>query len=113
MLGVVLGLIGPLTSIVGWFGFHSLVCVIIGTALCIILTLLQWKDLNRNARRMDLVSFLVGSVVGILAKKAPAWYICGMLGISFYGLFVNLLAVVFLAAPLVRILFAAISEKQK
>ena len=96
MLEIILGTLGSLTSLIGWFGFHSILCVIIGTALCFIVTIIQWKDLTPRARKMDLVFFLIGSAVGLIFTNAPAWYVCGMLGIAIYNVIVAIYAIVML-----------------
>lgn len=96
MLEVILGAFGALTSLIGWFGFRSLSCVIIGTILCFIETIIQWKDLTPRAKKLDLVIFLIGSAVGIIFTGAPAWYICGMLGIAIYNMIVAAFSIIML-----------------
>lgn len=96
MLEIILGAIGSLTSLIGWFGFRSILCVVVGTALCFIVTIMQWKDLTPRSRKMDLVFFLIGSAVGIIFTSAPAWYVCGMLGIAIYNVIVAIFSIVML-----------------
>ena len=96
MLEIILGAIGSLTSLIGWFGFRSILCVVVGTALCFIVTIMQWKDLTPRSRKMDLVFFLIGSAVGIIFTRAPAWYVCGMLGIAIYNVIVAIFSIVML-----------------
>lgn len=96
MLEIILGAIGSLTSLIGWFGFRSILCVVVGTALCCIVTIMQWKDLTPRSRKMDLVFFLIGSAVGIIFTSAPAWYVCGMLGIAIYNVIVAIFSIVML-----------------
>ncbi len=78
-----IGLIGVLISIIGWFGFHSLLLLIIGTIFYIVETILQWRNLNIGAKVVDLIIFGIGCLVSIILGNP--FYIGGMIAINCYS----------------------------
>lgn len=86
MVPFVVGLVGNLTAIIGWFGFHSIIAVLVGTLLYLIETAMEWRDLNLNAKLTDVLVFALGVGIGLFVKSVP-WYICGMIALNIYGLF--------------------------
>ena len=42
MLSFFIGLIGVLIALIGWFGFGSVIALIVGTALYIVETIIEW-----------------------------------------------------------------------
>lgn len=89
------GLIGSIVALVGWFGFKSVASVFVGTGLYLLETLLEWKDLNYNAKKLDILIVLLGCIVGLFIKRVP-WYICGFLAINFYSFIISIGSVIFL-----------------
>ena len=83
MISFAVGLIGAIVALVGWFGFHSLEALIIGTLFYVVESLIEWKKLNTNAKLLDLFVIIIGCVIA-LALKTP-FYIGGMLAINIYS----------------------------
>lgn len=81
-MSFLIGVVGVLISLIGWFGFHSLLLLILGTVFYIIETILEWKELNSGAKRIDLIVFCIGCLVSILIKTP--FYIGGMIAINCY-----------------------------
>ena len=90
MLAFFIGLAGVLTSLIGWFGHKSALLLAIGTSLYFVETLMEWKTLNMNAKKLDLLIFAVGSVVALFVNLP--FYIGGMLAINFYSALMTLFA---------------------
>lgn len=84
MFSFLIGIIGSALSLIGWFAFHSVVLLLIGTGLSIIETIIEWKQLNANAKKLEIGVFIVGSVIALAFTSVP-WYIGGMLAIAIYG----------------------------
>ena len=82
-------LAGNITAFLGWFKWNSILCVAVGTAICLTDTLLRWKNLNANAKKMDVVMFLIGLSVGLLFNGLPKPYICGMLAINAFNILIH------------------------
>ena len=91
MIGIILGAIGALVALIGWFGFKSVVCLIVGTSLYIIETLVEWKELNAGAKIVDIIIFAIGSIIAIIIKTP--FYIGGMIAINCYSAIMSLLSV--------------------
>ena len=83
MLASLIGLAGVLTALIGWYGHKSVLLLAVGTGLYLVETLLEWKSLNMNAKKLDLFIFAVGSVVALFTNLP--FYIGGMLAINFYS----------------------------
>lgn len=83
MISFVVGLIGVIVALVGWFGFHSLAALIVGTLFYVIESLIEWKKLNANAKLLDFFVIIIGCVIA-LALKTP-FYIGGMLALNIYS----------------------------
>lgn len=90
-------LAGSVTAFWGWLKHQSVLCVVIGTVICLIDTALRWKDLNRNARRMDFFVFVIGLIVGSYVKNTPSPFICGMLAINAYSILIQAMTLLFRA----------------
>lgn len=103
-------LAGNVTAFWGWLKHQSVLCVAIGTGICLIDTAMRWKDLNRNARRMDAFAFVIGLIVGSCVKNTPAPYICGMLAINAQSILVQVLALLFRAATFLFALSSCAEE---
>lgn len=91
MITMIIGLVGALIGLIGWFGFHSVFALIIGTALYFIETIIEWKNLNVNAKTLDMIIFVVGCVVSIFISLP--WYIGGMVAINIYSAIVTILGI--------------------
>lgn len=89
MFTFLLGLIGALIALIGWFGFKSVALLIVGTLLYVIETILEWKDLNAGAKGLDVVIFVVGCLVSLFIKTP--FYIGGMVAINCFSALMSLL----------------------
>ena len=93
MISFLLGLIGAVIALVGWFGFHSIVLLIIGVGLYIIETVMEWQKLNANAKKLDIVIFAIGCIIAALFTSA-AWYVRGMVAIAIYSLITGVISLI-------------------
>lgn len=106
MFTTIIGLAGVLTALIGWYGHKSVILLTIGTCLYIVETLLEWKSLNANAKKLDIFIFAVGSVVALFINIP--FYVGGMLAINFYSAFMTLISLPGLFAQIslfIRIIF--------
>ena len=83
MLSMFIGCLGAIVGLVGWFCYHSSIALVIGFILYCIETIMQWNELNTNAKISESLIILIGCIVGIFVKTP--WYICGMLAITIYN----------------------------
>lgn len=83
MLSFFIGLIGVLVALIGWFGFDSLVALIVGTLLYVVETIIEWKNLNRGSKVIDIVVFIIGAIIALIVKNP--FYIGGMIAINIYS----------------------------
>lgn len=90
-----LGLIGAIISLIGWFGYQSILFLVIGTIFYVIETILEWKDLNRNAKKLDFFIIIAGCLIGPSISSVP-WYACGLLAINFYSALIHIGSALFL-----------------
>lgn len=90
MIGFILGAIGALVALIGWFGFKSVICLIVGTSLYIIETLVEWKELNAGAKIVDIIIVAIGCIIAIIIKTP--FYIGGMIAINCYSAIMSLLS---------------------
>lgn len=106
MFSTLVGLAGVLTAFIGWYGKKSVLLLTIGTGLYLFETLLEWKSLNANAKKTDIVIFAIGSIVAMFTNLP--FYIGGMLAINYYSAFMTLLSLPGLFAQIalfIRIMF--------
>ena len=106
MFASLVGLAGVLTALIGWYGHKSVLLLVIGTGLYLVETLMEWKNLNINAKKLDLFIFALGSVVALFTNLP--FYIGGMLAINFYSALMTLFALPGLIAQIAlffRIMF--------
>lgn len=106
MFASLIGLVGVLTALIGWYGHKSVLLLAIGTGLYLVETLIEWKNLNMNAKKLDLFIFVLGSVVALFTNLP--FYIGGMLAINFYSALMTLIALPGLIAQIAlffRIMF--------
>lgn len=85
MFSFLIGLVGSVIALVGWFGFKSVILLIVGTALYVIETAIEWHELNVNSKKLDIVIFIIGCAVAAIFTSAP-WYVGGMIAIAIYSL---------------------------
>ena len=90
MFSYFLGLIGSIVALVGWFGFHSLPLLIIGTVCYVIETIIEWKKLNAGAKAFDLIVFGIGCIIGAFIKSVP-FYIVGLIAINCWSIIMSLI----------------------
>lgn len=93
MLAFWLGLLGPIVALVGWFGFHSLPALLIGTLCYVAEVLLECRRNGFSDRGTDIVVFVFGCIAGCFIPDVP-WYICGAVASNFYNIYMTLLAMV-------------------
>ena len=91
MLSMLFGTIGSIIALVGWFGFKSFILLIIGTMGYIIETYMERKSLEKNAKILDIVIFILGCIIGLFLKIP--FYVCGLIAINIYSLLVGVLSV--------------------
>lgn len=89
MLTFLLGLIGSIIALIGWFGFKSVILLIVGTLMYVIETILEWKDLNAGAKGLDVVIFVIGCVVALFGKIP--FYVGGMVAVNCFSALMSLL----------------------
>ena len=90
MISFWIGFIGAIIGVVGWFGFGSIWALVIGFAAYIIETIMERKELNRNAKLLDIVILAIGCIVGLFVKSVP-FYVMGLIFINIYSLLMGLL----------------------
>lgn len=98
-------MIGVLISLVGWFGFQSVILLVIGTLLYLVETILEWNNLNANAKMLDVVIIALGCLIGPLITNTP-WYVCGLLAINFYSALVNIPGIIIVVVSFVIAIFS-------
>lgn len=90
MVGSIIGFIGAIVALVGWFGFKSVPLLIIGFLGYVIETIIEWKDLNAGAKMFEIIIFAIGCIVGLFIS-VPFW-VCGLLAISMYSLLIGIIS---------------------
>ena len=83
MLSFFIGLIGSLIALIGWFAFDSIIALIIGVLLYVIETIIEWRNLNTGAKIVDIIIFIIGSIVALFIETP--FYIGGMIAIAIYS----------------------------
>lgn len=97
-MSYILGLVGALISLIGWFAYESLPMLIIGTVLWLIDTIIEWRNLNAGAKFVDLMLFIIGSVVALFLEKP--FYIGGLVAINIYSAIISVLSIPMIIANL-------------
>lgn len=92
MIGFFIGLIGSIIALVGWFGFKSIILLVIGTILYLIETIIDWKQLNIGAKILDLVVFGIGCIIGAFIQSIP-FYVGGLIAINIYSIILSIIAI--------------------
>ena len=91
MISFLIGLVGTLIALVGWFGYHSLVALIIGTVLYLIETIMQLRELNQNAIAFEVIIALIGCLVSGFFHVP--FYVGGMVAINLYSAIITLFGI--------------------
>ena len=99
MKSMLIGVLGILVGLIGWYAFHSPVCLIIGAIAFAIETILDEDNLSDHAKVDILVAFGVGAVISIIRKTNP-WYIGGLLGINIWSAILLILSLLILLPSL-------------
>lgn len=94
MISMLIGVLGTVIALGGWFGLHSVAALIIGTAMYIIETIMEWESLNTNAKIMDIVIFAIGSIVAIIFTST-SWYVGGMVAVAIYSAITSVCGLIF------------------
>lgn len=89
MLSFMFGFIGAAISLIGWFAFHSLPLLIVGTLFYVIETIIEWRQLNAGAKTLDILIFGIGAFISLFLKTP--FYICGLLALNIYSALVHAL----------------------
>lgn len=89
MFSSLIGLAGILVSLIGWFKYKSVLLLLFGTGLYAVETLLEWKNLNVNAKKLDLMLFVIGGIVALFIDLP--FYVGGMLALNFYSALMTVL----------------------
>lgn len=92
MLSFFIGLIGSLIALIGWFGFQSLNALVVGFFFYVVETVVEWKNLNVNAKCVDVLIFAIGSIIGLFIN-AP-FYICGLLAVMIYSGIISVISLI-------------------
>lgn len=92
MLSFAIGICGALISLIGWFTFHSLPMLIMGTFLFFIETAMEWNQLNSGAKKLNFIIIIIGCIVGLFLNMPI--YISAMLAINIYSALTALLAII-------------------
>lgn len=92
MFSFLFGLVGSIIALIGWFKFHSVLLLIIGTILYIVETVIEWQSLNSNAKKVDVAVFIIGALIAAFATEAP-WYVGGMIAIAIYSLIISIFSI--------------------
>lgn len=88
MISALIGGIGALVGVVGWFGFKSVIALVIGFIAYLIESYMERDSLNANAKTLDIIIIVVGCIVGIFVKSVP-FYVMGLIFINIYSLVVG------------------------
>ena len=83
MLSFIIGL-GAIVGVVGWFITKSLIFIGIGILCYLVETIMEWKNLNANAKLVDVFIFVIGCIVGLFIKSMPFW-LCGIVALLIYS----------------------------
>ena len=88
MLSFFIGFIGSIIALIGWFGYHSLPILIIGTIMYVIESFMDRNNLNKGAKMVDIIIVIIGAIVSVFITLP--WYVCSMLAISIYSFIVSI-----------------------
>ena len=91
MFSFFLGLIGSIVALVGWFGFHSLPLLIIGTVCYFIETIIEWKNLNSGSKAFDVIVIVIGCIIGLFIKSVP-FYTIGLIAINCWSVLLSIIS---------------------
>lgn len=91
MISFIIGFLGAVVGVAGWFGFGSVWALVIGFAAYIVETIMERKELNKNAKMADFVIIAIGCIVGLFVKSVP-FYVMGLIFINIYSLLMGLVS---------------------
>lgn len=94
MLVMLLSLIGSLLGVIGWFVKKSVVLLLVGFALTLVEMVTEWKNYNSGAKSLNIVLFIIGSIIGKFAH-IPFWA-GGLLALLIYDLIISIFGVAML-----------------
>ena len=95
MKSLLIGGLGTLVGLIGWYAYHSTICLILGVIAYAIETILEEDSLNGFAKIDIFVAFGVGAAISLIRKTAP-WYVGGLLGINIWGAILLILSLLVL-----------------
>lgn len=82
-MSFIIGLVGVLIALIGWFVYESLPALIIGTVFYIIETVIERKKLNAGSKIIDVIIFVIGLVVALFIDEPL--YVGGMVALNIYS----------------------------
>lgn len=84
MKSFLIGGLGVIVGLIGWYVYQSTICLILGAIAFAIETILEEDSLNGLAKVDTLVAFGVGAAISLIRKITP-WYVGGLLGINIWS----------------------------
>lgn len=84
MLSFLVGAIGAIIGLVGWYSSQSIVCLILGAIAYAIESVLEEDKLTSKAKVDLYIAFGIGAVF-VPIRGANPWYIGGLLGINLWN----------------------------
>lgn len=93
MLPFLIASFGSIVALVGWFGFKSVILLILGTVWYAVQIVIEWRTLNTVSKILPIVIFVIGYVVAAIFTSAPG-YVGGMIAIAIYSLITIIVALI-------------------
>ena len=100
-MGNIIGAVGGLIAVIGWFGYGEPITIVIGFVLYLVNMFMERKKLNNNAKVIEISLFVVGCIVGRWIFNDLPWYLCGMLVVNIYGLAIVAVGIIVVLAALI------------
>ena len=78
-----IGTVGSIIGLIGWFGFRSIVILLLGLVLYLVELLMGWTELTVAAHVLDIIVFGIGCIVGAFTKTE--FYIVGIIAVLLFS----------------------------
>mgnify|MGYP000870533199 CR=1 FL=1 len=95
-MSMVLGTVGSVIGVTGWWFFDSNISLIIGIIMVIGEIILEWDNYNYNSKKYTVILFIIGTIVGAF-KGAPIW-VGGALALLIVNLIISLATIIFIGS---------------
>ena len=82
-MAALIGGIGSVVGLVGWYGLHFLPLLIIGFAGYVIATVMEWKTLSFDDKKLRILLLVLGCLVS--RWTGSPFYVSGMTIVCIYG----------------------------